>query len=99
MSALVGCSITSRAGEQGWRDGNVERLGGLEIDDQLELRGLNDPAGRQVSRFENSACIGSSLAMVFRKVDAAADETVKRGSRVRLCPTRSGVPPREYSAA
>jgi hypothetical protein len=30
----------SRLEEEGWRDGQVEDLGGLEVDDELECRGL-----------------------------------------------------------
>ena len=29
-----------RAGKDGWRDGEAQRLGGLQIDDQLVFRGL-----------------------------------------------------------
>src|SRR5205085_2918637 len=51
------------AGEDRWRDREAERLGGLEIDDQLESGRLLD---RQIGRLgagENPADIGRSLAV------------------------------------
>jgi hypothetical protein len=41
LDYLVGCR------QQRFRDGEAERLGGLEIDDQFEFRGLLD---REIAR-------------------------------------------------
>ena len=54
------------AAEQREREGEAERLGGLEVDDQLDLRGLLD---RQVGRLlalENAAGIDAGLTVCIR---------------------------------
>jgi hypothetical protein len=45
------------AGEQRWRDGEAERFGGFEIDDQLNLGGLLDRQVGGLLAFENAACV------------------------------------------
>src|SRR4029077_7369193 len=62
------------AGEDRWRDGEAERLGRLQVDDKLDLGGLQD---RQVTRLlarENSACILSCYAVLFGDRRAVADQ-------------------------
>jgi len=39
-----------RPQQQRRRDGEAERLGGLEVDDQLELRSLTTPSQPQLAR-------------------------------------------------
>jgi hypothetical protein len=68
MSAITGNRRTSfdhliGAAEQRERDGETEHLRGLEVDEQLDLRGLND---RQVGRlvaFENPAGVDAGLTV------------------------------------
>ena len=79
------------AAEQRQRHVEAERLGGPEIEDQLDLRGLLD---RQVSgllAFENAAGVDAALTVRIRKAVSVADEAacysvlskwVHRGHRV-----------------
>src|SRR5215813_5274688 len=71
------------AAGQRQRDGDAERPGGLEIDDQLDFRGLHD---REVSRllaFENAPGVDACLPMRLHKTarvthQAAGDSEVAR---------------------
>src|SRR4030095_10317143 len=49
-------------------DGQAERLGGLEVDDQLELRGLLDRQVRRLGTLENFVRIGGSSAPLVNPV-------------------------------
>src|SRR5271163_1139599 len=58
--------------QQRFRDGEAERLGGLEVDDQLDLRDL---LHRQIGRFlasENATCVDADLAIRIKVVWAVA---------------------------
>src|SRR3954453_4302921 len=62
------------AAEQRQRHVEAERLGGPEIEDQLDLRGLLD---RQVSgllALENAAGVDAALTVRIRKAVSVADE-------------------------
>ena len=72
------------AGEQCERDGRAERLGGLEVDDQLDFRGLLD---RQVGRLfalENPAGIDANLTIRVRNAAAVAHQAAGRGELAKL---------------
>jgi hypothetical protein len=82
------------ATEQRQRNGKAERLGGLEVDDQLDFRRLHN---RQVSRLfalENSAGVGADQMVGFSFVATVAQQAasldewailVDRGQRVADC--------------
>ena len=57
LDHLVGAS------EQRWRNVEPERLGRLEIEDELELGRTASPAGRPVSHPENAPGIDAGLAI------------------------------------
>jgi len=49
------------AGEYRWRDGQAERLGGLEIDDELECGRLLDGQIGRLSALEDSSSVDADL--------------------------------------
>src|SRR5438067_10863554 len=64
-----------RAGEQRWRHGEAERVGGLQIDHQLELgRLLNRQIGRP-GAFEDLVDQLCRLDILVDEIGAVGDET------------------------
>jgi len=61
------------AGEDRWRDRQPERLGGLQIDDQLELRRLLD---RQIGRLGAVEDLSSVIAEATPRACAAGSITL-----------------------
>src|SRR5215813_13399007 len=67
------------AAGKGQRNGNAERLGGLEVDDQLDFRGLHD---REVSRllaFENAPGVQTGQTVRLRNAASVAHKTARGG--------------------
>src|SRR6266699_2082016 len=63
------------AAREGQRHGDAERLGGLEVEDQLDFRGLHD---REVSRllaFENAAGVETGQTVRLRNAASVAHQT------------------------
>ena len=52
-----------RRGLQGARNGKAERLGTLQINDELKLRGLHDRQIARLSSFEDSSDVVAGLSI------------------------------------
>src|SRR5215471_10433405 len=79
------------AGEDRWRNRQPERLGGLEVDDQLEGRRLLD---RQIGRllaFEDPAGINAGLVKDSRLARSVADQAACRDEFTVDIDGRNGV--------
>src|SRR5437764_8993589 len=83
-----------RAGEEGLRYGQAERLGGLQVDDQLEIGGLFDRQFSRVGTFEDLGNINRSLDVsandAWRIADKAACDdklapTIHDGNGILRC--------------
>src|SRR6266550_332213 len=63
------------AREQRWRHRQAERIGGLEIDDQLELDGLHHRQITWQHALEDAANIASGLLVHGGRIGAVADQS------------------------
>src|SRR5262245_66342910 len=81
--------------EQPVRNLEAERLGGLEVDHQLELGRLLDRQIARLGALENPADVNAGLAIGVRKVRSIAHQTpgcgvlpqiVDRGNRIAVLP-------------
>jgi hypothetical protein len=66
-------------GQQRFRHGQAERLGGLEVDDEFELTHLHD---RQIGRFrspKNASDVNSDLTITFGNIVTITDQAAGRG--------------------
>ena len=54
--------LVGTADQRDW-DGEAERFGGLDVDDQLDFGGLLDGQVSRLLAFENSTCIDTNLAI------------------------------------
>ena len=68
--------------------GNAERLGGLEIDDQLDFRWLLDWQVGRLLALENSAGVNAGQAVVFRFIASIAHQAAGRDERAILVDRR-----------
>jgi hypothetical protein len=66
------------SGQQRFRDGEAERLGGFEVDQQLELDRLDDREVGRFLSFENSAGIEADLVINLPPRGCVADQTTSR---------------------
>src|SRR5215472_17477934 len=73
-----------RPQQQGRRDREAERLGGFEVDDQLELRWLHDRQVRGPLAFENPAGVHACLAIRISDAAAVADQAADFGELAPL---------------
>src|SRR5436309_1895431 len=72
------------AAEQGERNGEAERLGSFQVDNQLNFRDLLDwQVGRLLAR-ENPAGVDAGLPEGFRKTASVAHQTASRGELAKL---------------
>ena len=79
------------AGEQGLRHVDPERLGGLEIDNQLERRRpLNGKIGR-LGALQNPSRVNTELTKKSGKIHAIADQAASRSERSKLRDRRYGI--------
>ena len=65
-SSLLDYLVGNR--QQRFRDGDAERLGGREIDDELELGRLHDRQVGGLGAFENAPSIDANLTITLRVV-------------------------------
>src|SRR6185436_15410070 len=66
------------AGEQSWRHFEAERLGGFEIDHQLEARRLHYGKLGWLFALENPTCVDSDLAICVREDVSVAHQATDR---------------------
>src|SRR6266481_1004650 len=79
--------LVGTAEQREW-DGETERLCGLEVYNQLDLRRLHD---RQVGRLlalENFPGVGADQTVIFRFIASVADHTAGRDKRAILVDCR-----------
>jgi hypothetical protein len=67
-----------------WRDGEAERLGGLEIDDQRERGRLHDPQVGGLGTLENPSSLNADLATDSHEARPIADLAAGRGEFTEL---------------
>jgi len=78
-AALIASSLDHLvgAGEQRRRHVDAKGFGGLEIDDELELRWLLDWQFRGLLAFENTAGIGADLAVAIQYTGSIANQAAR----------------------
>jgi len=72
-------------------DRQPERLGGLEIDDQLERRWLLDRQIGGLGALENPAGVDASLARISGEARSIADQAAGRGELAPPIDRRNGI--------
>src|SRR5438876_8886791 len=79
------------AGEEQWRDGEAERLSGLEVDDQLECRRLLDRQIGGLGAFQDLSGVNPLQVIDGRKVRAIAEQAAGVGEVARISNRRNGM--------
>src|SRR5215813_10930418 len=76
------------AGEEHWRHGEAERLGCLEVDDELQLgRRLHWQIGRSLA-LEDAIDVGSSAAKLVDEFRSIGQQTAAGGIKARVIDSR-----------
>src|SRR3984893_12375366 len=79
------------AGEDRWRDGQAERLGGLEIDHQLECGRLLDRQIGGLGALEDSSGVNADLTIDSREARSIADQAAGRDEFATLIARWNGL--------
>src|ERR1700730_587278 len=79
------------AGEDRRRHDEAERLGGLEVDDQLEPRRLLDRQIGRLGTVKDLARVNAELAKYTGEASSVADQAVSRGELAQEIYRRNGV--------
>src|SRR5439155_9046916 len=79
------------AGEDRWGDGETEHLGGLEIDDQLEPRGLLDGQIGRLGAIQDLCGVDSNLMIGGRGARPIADQAAELYELTPLVNRRNGI--------
>src|SRR5207248_9640560 len=80
-----------RAGEDRERHGEAERLGGLEIDHQLEFGGLFDRQIGRLGALEDLSGVSADYAKGGSKARSIADQATGHGELTKLIDRRNGM--------
>src|SRR5262245_55561400 len=72
------------AGKQAIRNGESERLGGLEVDDEVDLPGLIDWQVGRLRTLENAAGVEADVAVRLRKIAPVAHQPASCGKSAKL---------------
>jgi hypothetical protein len=83
------------AGEDRRRDGEAERLGGVEIDDELEYGRLLDRQIGRLGALEHPSRVNPDLAPKARLARPIADQAAEFGELAPLVDRRNGKPCRQ----
>jgi hypothetical protein len=87
-------SITSSArGEDRWRDCEAERLGGLQVDHQLEMGRLLDRQIGGLGALEDLSGVNADLAISSREARSIADQATGRGELAKAIDRRNDMVP------
>ena len=81
------------AGEQRGRDGEAERLGGVQVDRQLEFGRLLDGQVCRVRTLENPSDENAVLVIDPRQAGSVADQTASRDGFAPLIARLRAIPP------
>src|SRR5258705_941613 len=73
-----------------WRDGEAERLGGLEVDHQLERGRLHDWEVSGLGTFEDLPGVNADLTIDGREARPVADQAAGRGEFTDFIDRRNG---------
>src|SRR5262249_62098530 len=82
-------------GLQGERNGKAERLGSLQINDELKLRGLHDRQIARLSSFKNSSDVVAGLSIAVGDARSIANQPASHNVIAPGVDRRNGMTSRE----